>query len=400
VDCEGNVFVAGDFKGAVNFGGGRLASAGEGDIVVAKFDARGSLLWSKRFGDQQDQIFSGIAVDPQGNVLITGVFNGALDFGAGPLKAGYLDMFVAKLDPEGKAVWSKRFGGDGTIQWASAVAADEDGNVLLTGSQEGKIDYGGLVLETAGAFTFVVKFDAGGQPRWGKTLGGSVDQQAIGIAVDPDGNVVLGGHAKSVVVDGVSFEGKGMMDIFVAKWNAAGELHWAGLYGDPDDQWLSSLSLDPAGNVILAGTFRGEIDFPGAPLHTVAPNSYEFFVAKLDAMGQGAFSDAFPTGGSVAVDASGNIVLAGGFEGTLSFGTHEITSAGSHDIFLAKLRSTGEPTESVCAGDAQDQRAISVAVDHAGRVILLGLFDGKLDLGSGPLTGGRAPDLFLAKLPR
>lgn len=399
VDHDGDVFVAGDFKGALDLGGGRLESAGQGDLVVAKFDAAGSLLWSKRFGDKEDQIFSGIAVDPQGNVLLTGVFNGALDFGDGPLTAGYLDMFLTKLDPQGDAVWSHRFGGEGAVQWASAVAADSDGNVLLTGSQEGQIDYGGLWLKTGGIFTFVVKLDAGGQPLWGKTMGGSVDQQAIGIAADQEGNVVLAGHAKSIIVDGVDLEGKGMTDIFAAKWGADGELRWTGIYGDPDDQWLSSLAVDRAGNVILGGTFRGSIDFPGAPLQTVAPNSYEFFVAKLDPLGRGSFSEAFATSGAVAVDGSGNIVLAGGFEGTLSFGPHTITSAGSHDIFVTKLKSTGEPLDSFRAGDARDQRAVAVTVDHAGRLLLLGFFDGKLDLGSGPLRGERAQDLFLAKLP-
>jgi outer membrane protein assembly factor BamB len=401
VDRAGNVFIVGDFKGALDFGGGRLESAGEGDLVVAKFDALGHLLWSKRFGDAADQIFSGVAVDPEGNLLITGVFNGALDFGDGPLKASYLDMFLAKLDREGNPAWSQRFGGEGTIQWSGAVAADRDGNVLLTGSQEGKIDYGGLSLQTGGIFIFAVKFDAAGRPVWGKTLGGSVDQQAIGIAADPAGDVVLAGQAEAAIVDGVVLQGKGMMDVFAAKWSKGGELCWTGMYGDPEDQWLSSLTVDAEGNLILAGTFRGMLDFPGAPLYPSAPNSYEFFVAKLDWTGQGRFAEAFPTGGAVAVDSAGNLVLAGAFEGSLSVsGLPVLTSAGGHDVFVTKLRPTGEPFESFRAGDASDQRAVAVAVDSAGRVLVLGLFDGNLDLGGTPLKSESGQDLFLAKLAR
>jgi len=64
---NGDVIVAGEFFGSVDFGGGALNTAGNSDIAVARFDASGNHLWSKRFGDFNEQRVTGIAVDDSGN---------------------------------------------------------------------------------------------------------------------------------------------------------------------------------------------------------------------------------------------------------------------------------------------------------------------------------------------
>src|SRR5262249_19070115 len=276
------------------------------------------------------------------------------------------DMFLAKLDPDGKPLFAHRFGGDGTVQWAHAVAAGPDGSIVLAGNQEGTIDYGGLSLKTQGVFIFVVKFDAAGHPAWGKTFSGSVDQDPVAVSVAPDGDVVLGGNAKRAMVDGASLEGKGMMDVFLARWSAAGELRWAGIFGDPEDQWLSGMAPCPDGDMVLWGPFRGTIDFRGAPISTRARSSYEFFLARLDKTGLASWSRSLPTGGAVATDPVGNIVIAGSFEGEMPFGSAVLKSAGGKDVYVGRFRADGEPMESFRAGDAKDQRATAVAVDHDG----------------------------------
>jgi len=100
VDDSGNVVVTGSFNGTVNFGGGGLNSAGSFDIFVAKFSgAEGSHLWSKRFGSTSDDWGRGVAVDGSGNAVVTGSFLGTVDFGGGGLSSGggYYDLFVAKF---------------------------------------------------------------------------------------------------------------------------------------------------------------------------------------------------------------------------------------------------------------------------------------------------------------
>jgi hypothetical protein len=104
VDNSGNVLISGNFTGTVDFGGGPLASAGNGnegeDVYLVKFDNDGNHLWSKRFGDALAQGCYDVAADTSGNALVTGLFYGTVDFGNGPLvSAGSRDIFIAKFSP-------------------------------------------------------------------------------------------------------------------------------------------------------------------------------------------------------------------------------------------------------------------------------------------------------------
>jgi hypothetical protein len=159
VDASGNVLVTGYFAGTMDLGGGPLTSAGNQDLFVAKLDPSGAHVWSKHFGDTGIQQGQSIAVDASGNVLVTGHFAGTMDLGGGPLTStvGSLDLFVAKLDPSGAHVWSKRFG-DASDQVGQGIAADSAGNVLVTGFFNGAMDFGfGVITSAGGNDIFVAK---------------------------------------------------------------------------------------------------------------------------------------------------------------------------------------------------------------------------------------------------
>jgi hypothetical protein len=108
VDNQGNVLVTGSFSGTVNFGGSHMTTPSASDIFMLKLSPGGAHLWSKQLGDSNQQIEwqvgYGIAADPSGNVLLTGNFGGAIDFGGGAEiftgdAAFTHDAFVAKLSP-------------------------------------------------------------------------------------------------------------------------------------------------------------------------------------------------------------------------------------------------------------------------------------------------------------
>lgn len=163
IDGSGNVIVAGGFTGNADFGGGTITSAGgvggQSDIFVLKLDASGGFLWNKQFGDQLDQAAAGVAVDPGGNVVVTGGFFGSVDFGGGKLFNGGAagsDVFAVKLDPSGKHLWSKRFG-DVQSQNGTATGVSDGKSANLLGGFQGTIDFGGGPLtSTAGPTTYDV----------------------------------------------------------------------------------------------------------------------------------------------------------------------------------------------------------------------------------------------------
>jgi uncharacterized protein (AIM24 family) len=167
-DSSGNVVLTGGFRGTLNFGGSPLTSAGLDDIFLAKLDGNGTHIWSQGFGDTEWQGGWSVASDPSGNVVITGYFYGTVDFGGDTLtSAGGSDIFLAKFDANGTHLWSQRFGDTNSFQEGYSIAFDSSGNVVLTGTFRGTVDFGGGLLTSAGSDDiFLAKFDGNGTHLW------------------------------------------------------------------------------------------------------------------------------------------------------------------------------------------------------------------------------------------
>jgi hypothetical protein len=343
VDASGNVIVAGFFAGTVNFGGGTLTSQGGWDIFVAKFGPGGAHLWSKSFGATQEQFARAVAVDATGNVIITGYFYNTVNFGGGALtSAGGAEIFVAKLDPDGNHVWSKRFG-NSSDQAGYAVAADASGNVVVAGYFNGTMSFGGSDLASAGGRDiFVAKLDANGNHLWSERYGDASEQNALTVAVDVAGDAIVAGYFAGVVdFGGGALTSAGGDDIFLAKLRSADGAHiWSKRFGDASNQNPHEVAVDASGNVTLTGYFMGTVYFGGGTL--TAGSSGDMYLAKFGSGGAHIWSRRFGDGNgavgrAVSVDPSGNVFVTGYFVGVLDFGGGDLTTAGGYDVFVAKF---------------------------------------------------------------
>jgi uncharacterized protein (AIM24 family) len=404
-DPSGNVVITGFFRGTVNFGGGPLTSAGSRDIFLTKYDTNGNHLWSQSFGDTSTQIGSSVAFDPSGNVVMTGSFVGTVDFGGGSLtSAGGYDIFLAKFDSAGNHIWSQGFGDASIEQYSTSVAFDPSENVILTGFFEGTVDFGGGLLTSAGGYDiFLAKFDSDGNHLWSQSFGDSSDiQRGSSVAFDSSGNVIMSGDFQGTVdFGGGSLTSAGGYDIFLAKFDANGTHLWSHRFGDGNIQTGYYVAFDPSGNVLMTGYFMGTVDFGGGSL--ISSGWYDIFLVKFDSSGTHLWSQKFGDAStqyclSVAIGPLENIITTGYFEGTVDFGGGPLTSAGGYDIFLAKFDSGGNHLWSQGFGDASDiQRGFSVACDSSGNVIMTGYFEGTVDFGGGSLISSGWYDIFLAK---
>jgi len=348
-DGSGNVLVSGYIQGTVDFGGGPLTSAGSYDIFVVKLSgANGAHLWSKRFGDTDYDLGYDVAADTSGNVLLAGNFSGTVDFGGGPLtSAGSRDIFVAKFSgADGSHLWSKRLGAaDYDVPYA--VAADGSGNVIVTGSFYDTVDFGGGPLTSAGSYDiFVAKFSGvDGAHLWSRQFGGPNQDTGNGVAVDGSGNVLVTGEFMGPVnFGGGPLTSAGSFDIFVAKFSGVDGTHlWSKRFGDTGDDGGRPIAVDGSGNVLVTGYFCGTVDFGGGPLTSAACG--DIFVAKFSGVdGAPLWSKRFggtshDAGNGVAVDGSGNAMVTGSFQNTVDFDGEVLTSAGAYDIFVMKLAS-------------------------------------------------------------
>ncbi|MBK9208838.1 MAG: SBBP repeat-containing protein [Anaerolineales bacterium] len=297
-------------------------------------------VWAKSMGASSTEEGDDIAVDGSGNVYTTGSFTGTVDFdpGAGTAdltSAGSNDTFVSKLDSSGNFVWAKRMGGS-DIDNGYAIAVDGSGNVYTTGRLRGTGDFdpgaGTTNLISAGLDDiFVSKLDANGDFVWAKRMGGSDYDYGYGIAVDGDGNVYTTGSFRGTVdfdpgAGTTNLISAGLDDIFVSKLDSSGSFVWAKRLGGSSADVAGDIAVDGSGNVYTTGYFGGTADFdPGAGTADLTPaGSNDIFVSKLDSSGNfvwaknmgGSGSDG---GNGIALDSNGYVYTAGGFWDTADF---------------------------------------------------------------------------------
>ena len=316
-----------------------------------------------------------------------------------------MDIFVAEYNPTGGYLWSRVIGSD-SDEAGKGVAADSNGNVLVTGYQGSyTVDYGGgMQFNRGGNDIFFAKYSSAGSWVWSKTIGTTGFDQGNAIAADDADNVYATGYFGSGA-SGLDFGGgvlvsAGLSDVFLVKYSAAGQHVWSKRFGGAGNDTGMAVSTDSAGSVTIAGSFEGTVDFGGGAL--TSSGSRDVFVAKFSSTGAHLWSKKFGSTGDevgygVVCDSAGDVVLSGKFQGSVSFGGTALTSAGGDDIFLVKLSgANGNHVWSKGMGSTSGDIALGVAVDAARDVVMTGYFTGSVNFGGAVLTGAGL-DVFVAK---
>lgn len=343
-DAAGNLLVVGSVYNGTDLGNGPVnLSTGQG-LFVMKIDPAGTPLWIKTFAtyignDVYDWM---LAIGPSSELAVIATLKTDVDLGGGTLAAhGKRDVVVAKLDAAGGHLWSKRFGGPDE-DLGIGVAVDAQGAVLITGQAMG-IDLGGGPLGATGTM-FLAKLDSAGQHVWSKALGGGPgDVAPSGMTLDPSGNITVTGMAPAGfdLGGGTQFAAGADSTCFVAKLSGSGAHLWSRAFGCglPEDVLLGPrVATGPDGSVAVSGTFTGVVDFGFGPLMAKATDA---LVYRLDAGGNPLWvkpvrSQGVDNGQAIAVDASGNVISTGWVDEDVDLGGGLLDAHGSMSVFLAK----------------------------------------------------------------
>ena len=391
--------------------------------------------WAKRWGGTGSDATKAVAIDGNGDVVVTGSFTGSADFGGGALTTvGSADVVIAKYSGAGAHVWSKRVGSVGLDQ-GFGVAIDQSANcdglggtncVIVAGTFGYTMDFdpgpGIAQLTTAGAAdAFVAKYSSTGTYIWAKRIGGSnsVTNDALaGVAVDESANcdgaggtgciLAIGSFYDRAEFDGLELAGPaGVMTPFVAKLSSRGSRVWFKTFANTNEGFGRAVAVSAAGNVAITGSFKGNMNFGNGTKSSFG--SDDVFVAVLrGADGSGIWSNRYGSGGQdvgygIAFDRAGNVVVTGSFSSTsggMSFGG-ATWSANGADIFIAALDGNGAHRWSRrCTGTyTMTRQGSSIATDDDGNVLVAGHFYGGLNCGTdtATVTAAGYADILTAK---
>jgi len=262
VDGDGNVVATGFTEGDLAGDG----SAGSSDVVLVSFDADGEPRYLRQLGTAQTDLGTGVAIDLNGNVLVTGETYGDL---ASEENAGDVDLFVAKFDSHGAPQWTHElgtFGADG----GSAITAVEGSNAYVVGFTTGAL---GSEQPAGQRDGFVLKYDGGGSEHWTRQLGTGSSDSINAVAVDRWGSAYVAGVAGGALPGESAAHG-----LFVAKYDSAGVLEWVRQVSALDS--ALDIAIDSEDHAYVVG-------FTGADLdgHQTAGGASDGFIVKFDDAG-------------------------------------------------------------------------------------------------------------------
>ena len=287
---SGSIFISGDFSSpSITFGSVTLANPG---VFLVRYNSDGSVAWARGSGGENSALSEGVSVDAAGNSYASGEYwADTIIFSPVTLvntKAGAGDVYLVKYNPAGDVLWAKSTGGFGN-DYAQAVAVDGAGNASVGGTFHSSwiiFDSVTLVNPDSAVHTgiFLARYDPNGNVLWARKGDAQYDDQTGAVAVDGSGNSYIAGNFNC---DTIRFGPVKLAntvpyytDIFIAKYDAGGNILWATHASGADNEDTYTITCDPAGNVYTGGFYRGTTVTFG---NTVITNQgwWDLFVAKL-----------------------------------------------------------------------------------------------------------------------
>ena len=326
-----------------------------GDIFVAQYDLDGNAIWAKSFGGEYHDNVYDIAIDGLGNICLTGSYSSwNIDFGAYTLHNNSIvnameDIFIAKLDSNGNALWAKGASGNEGLDIALDIQTDTNGNVFVAGLYENtQIHFDTTMLQGTGN-AFLLKYDANGNVLWGKSLDGL---SAINnLTTDNIGNAIITGRFSDSLIHfgNTSLHNSHYLpnsynsDVFTVKYGTNGNPIWAKGAGSHGSDEGLTIQTDSIGNIYVGGQGNGgNMDFGSLSQNIGSDGRAGMFIVKYDLNGDEIWTagngDSVMT--DMIIDPFSNLYVLGDFRDTAIFGTTILLNDGNNNhtaIFLAKM---------------------------------------------------------------
>ncbi len=345
-DAAGDVYITGFYCATITFGSTTYTNAGSDDIFLLKYDSSGNVIWSKTFGNIEFDFVSGLCTDLSNNVYITGLYESLfINFGTSTLfNQGGQDLYIAKFDALGNFLWAKNAGSI-SLDYGKSIVTDAAGNVYVTGNYGAPITFGTTTLSNSGNYDiFIAKYDPLGNLIWVKGAGNTGEDVGNGISIDDSDNIYITGKfsSSSLSFGNYTLNNAGGFDMFIVKYDELGNVLWAKSEGGVGDDFGNGITIDSLSNPIVTGYFQSDTMSLGTET-LINQGIKNIFIVKYDSMSnivwsKGAGGIGEDEAWSIHAHGNGEIYLAGYFSSAaLNFGPTSLSTAGSYDMFVAKL---------------------------------------------------------------
>ena len=389
------------------------SASGPYDIAVTSYAADGSFRWTYTIGGSGADVPFNIKRASDGALYVTGAITaGAICNGHVLPNGGDRDILLMRISSGGVCEWAIAIGSSGDDE-GHDLAIDSNGDVVITGQFAGTVDFdpgsGNVSLVSRGGTDgFVARYGSDGVFKSVAQFGGPGDDAGNAIVLRTDRDVIVGGTFNNVATFGSALAPQlltsaGGFDFFVARLAPTLGLQWAVRGGGSGNDVIGTggIVATASGVIYVSGTFTGNAIIATGGATLVSHGDADVFIANFDATGAsagllrsfgGTGTDAVS---SLTLDASGNLYLSGSFQGSVDFdpgsGVHVVnalSTSGAADGYVMSLTSAGDlrwvnPISAAVAGDTHFAIAAGLALSPDGSLWSVGRFYGLVDFDPG-----------------
>lgn len=397
-DSLGNIFTTGYFNNSFSFNGNSISSNGVSDVFVAQNGSTGANNWIFGGGSTGPDRGIDISVFPDGSSVITGYHSHNAQFDGIILPSNNFsqDILILKLDPNGQLEWVRSFGGEYS-DVGNGVDCDQFGNIFITGSFRGTIDFDGVIFtstpsaqnDNLSTDVFVLKLNPEGEVIWAKHGQSSYDSRGLDIKTDSYGNVVVAGQFSDTLTFDLPHANEVFNAGFVVKFDEAGSELWFRRFTSVQTI-PNALIINNNDEVIVTGDNIGPMFFYNESENFYFPvsHTYNVFVAKYDQNGglewvSNNGSSNLVSSNGVTVDVLGNIYITGTYncrfdEYSEEYGSGIFYSAGWRDVFISIFDLAGNRIWSRNLASRRDCYSGGITIQDEDLPIISGSFENQI----------------------
>ena len=372
-DAKRNSYVAGL---AANPWPGQVGRGGS-DAFLLKLRPNGSVAWSRRFGSDRSDTATAVSVDRNGRIYVVGYTQAAFPR---QTSRGETDVFIRKYRPDGRVIWTRQFGTDGSDR-PGGLTIDRYGRIYVAGSTSGT--FPGQSNRGGASDAFVRKLLPNGKTAWTRQFGTGDNDSASEVAVDRTGRIYVGGTTSGAFP---RQSNAGSLDAFLRKFRPNGRTLWTRQFGTSELDRGEGLAVDKAGRIYMVGSTAGA--FP----RQTSSGGVDAYIRRFRPDGRTVWIRQFGTSANdaalgVAHDKFRRIYVTGNTDGTLP----GLQSAGTRDAFARRYRPNGTVAWTRQFGTDRRDGAVEVAIDRSLRFYVTGFTWGTFP----GTTNAGATDVFV-----
>lgn len=341
--------------------------------------------------------------DQFNNLFVVGNFNKSFsENGIFYTVAGTSDIFIRKINPEARVIWTTTIGGSGTDS-VSGMSFHKSGYLWITGNYTGTLLAGNFTITSAGGQdVFLIKLDAASGKVIQVLSGGSIgNDTGISIYVEENKNMILCGVlAGNFNFAGIPIPGQGGKDVFILKLDSSLQLIWNNRISGLGDQDLQCSYLNSENDLILSGKLYSlRADFGTTQIISSPPTHY---ITRLDSNGNFLWqfiSDFEGDYTGITMDQSKRIYACGSTSSSFTCSNGVFFPTQSNENILAvKLDTSGNLIWVKTWGNVGQDFASSISTNSYNRIMLSGQFELALSIGNHNLIAGNKKRSFFCMM--